>query len=340
MTAVLRSLAPARALPVVVHYELVVTAEENNTLNNFRHSLILILKLLKRVPFPANAFALLGILLILASIRAWSALLFLTGAALFFLATSWYFFLRSSGNEIWYQGDKPPGWWETTLKGQFALGLLFLALFAACCWFLYQTPEAHEFLRGGLRSVGREPGSGSSPPVAVRAALDRGLPGLELGISVEDARKSFKLQEATDPVASLLAKYGKKAAADETIAVNKLLGKQFFRVEPANGRLPKGVNSVEALFANNVLYQIRLHYGSDHVAKVGWQAVTLPYLARYGRPTRDEGSSYSWGDERTRLDIEASGDIVNLFYIDLAIEHALRDYEFKATDLLRRQKQK
>lgn len=170
--------------------------------------------------------------------------------------------------------------------------------------------------------------------------LDRGIPGLQLGMSREQAQKSFKLLEGADPAASLLAEYGDKSGAEETIALNKLVGKQFFNVAPANGPFPKGVETVDARAANNVLYEIGLHYGSDYVARVGWQGITFPYVGRYGNPTKDVGSTYSWEDERTKLEIDASGNIVNVFYTDLAIEYAVTDYEVKAKDLLRQQKQK
>lgn len=63
--------------------------------------------------------------------------------------------------------------------------------------------------------------------------------------------------------------------------------------------------------------------------KIGWEGITYAYVAKYGKPSEDTGSGYVWKDARTRLDIEASGSLINVFFTDEAVEVEVKKEERK-----------
>jgi hypothetical protein len=65
------------------------------------------------------------------------------------------------------------------------------------------------------------------------------------------------------------------------------------------------------------------------VKKIGWADVTYPYVAKYGKPSEDTGSTYVWKDGRTRLEIASSGSVINVFFTDEALEIELKKEERK-----------
>jgi hypothetical protein len=80
------------------------------------------------------------------------------------------------------------------------------------------------------------------------------------------------------------------------------------------------VTSTDAYATHNVVYQIGLHYDETIVKRIGWEGVTYPYVAKFGRPSEDSGSAYVWKDGRTRLEIASSGSVINVFFTDEALE--------------------
>jgi hypothetical protein len=150
--------------------------------------------------------------------------------------------------------------------------------------------------------------------------VSRGITGLELGMTPEQVGQAFSIKEDIDPVAVLLTKYGKQEAGDVVLRQNKALQKGFFRISSSVGKLPDGVTSADVRTTHNVVYQIALHYDETGVKKLGWQGITYPYIAKYGKPAKDTGSGYIWDDGRTRLDIESSGKRISVFFTDQALE--------------------
>jgi hypothetical protein len=159
------------------------------------------------------------------------------------------------------------------------------------------------------------------------ANVPRGIAGLELGMTPEQVGQLFTIKEDMDPVAALLIKYGKPEAGEAVSRQNKALQKRFFRISSGVGELPDKITSADASTTHNVVYQIGFHYDESTVKKVGWQGVTYPYLAKYGKPTKDTGSGYIWDDGRTRLNIETSGSIINVFFTDQALETEVKKSE-------------
>lgn len=153
--------------------------------------------------------------------------------------------------------------------------------------------------------------------------LPRGFPGIELGMTPEQAGGAFLLREDVDPIVSLLGKYGAPDAALKEGRSNESLRKRFFHVEPSKALLPEGVGSGDARSTHGVLYQLGLHYPESYVKENGWRGVTVPYLAQLGSPNTDDGFSYKWEDQRTRIEVALSGSIVNVFYTDRALEKDL-----------------
>jgi hypothetical protein len=157
--------------------------------------------------------------------------------------------------------------------------------------------------------------------------LSRGLAGLELGMTPEQVGQLFTVKEDTDPVAALLTKYGKPEDGNAISQQNKTLKKQYFRISSGVGKLPDGITSADAYSTHGILYQIGLHYDDASMKKLSWKDITYPYLAKYGKPVKDTGSGYVWDDGRSRLDIESSGSMINVFFFDQILETEVKKSE-------------
>ena len=162
---------------------------------------------------------------------------------------------------------------------------------------------------------------------ALTLRVPRGITGLELGMTPEQVGQLFTIKEDIDPLAALLTKYGKPEKGEAISQRNKTLQKEFFRIASGVGELPDGITSADVRTTHRVLYQIGLHYDETSVKKLGWQGITYPYIAKYGKPTKDTGSGYIWDDGRTRLDIESSGSTINIFFTDQTLETEVKKNE-------------
>lgn len=149
--------------------------------------------------------------------------------------------------------------------------------------------------------------------------LPRGITGLELGMTPEQIGQLFTIKEDIDPVAAFLIKYGEPGKGEKLSQQNQALQKQFFRISSGIGKLPEGVTSADVHTTHKIVYQIGLHYDETSVKKVGWQGITDPYIAKYGKPTKDIGSGYIWDDARTRLHID-SGSIIHIIFSDQTLK--------------------
>jgi hypothetical protein len=157
----------------------------------------------------------------------------------------------------------------------------------------------------------------------------RGITGLEVGMTPQQIGQHFIIKEAQDPVVMLLKKYGKPREAEAISRQNEATKKLFFNISSGVSKLPDGVTSADARATHNIAYQIGLHYDEATVKKIGWEGVTYPYLAKYGKPSEDTGSSYIWKDGRTRLEIVSSGSVINVFFTDEALEIEVKKEERK-----------
>jgi hypothetical protein len=157
--------------------------------------------------------------------------------------------------------------------------------------------------------------------------IPRGIPGLELGMSLQQVRASFNLAEALD-------------SADEAGKREiKPTQKRFFRLAPTKGHLLEGISGVEATFAGEVLYNISLQYAEEYEKTVGWQGITYQYLAKFGKPSTDEKSSYGWQDYRTRVQLSwgfaALSDVdKKKFMDDLFMRKSLKEIPSQAPSLV------
>jgi hypothetical protein len=151
-------------------------------------------------------------------------------------------------------------------------------------------------------------------------SIPRGITGLEVGMTTQQIGRLFTLREEQDPVALLLEKYGKPGGSEAVSRQNETIQRRFFRVSSGVGKLPDGVTSADARATHSVVYEIALHYDEANVKKIGWEGITRPYVAKLGKPSADTGSENVWKDARTRLDIEVSGSLINVFFTDEALE--------------------
>jgi hypothetical protein len=158
-------------------------------------------------------------------------------------------------------------------------------------------------------------------------SVPRGITGLEVGMTPEQAGQLFTIKEDQDDVVLLLKKYGKPDEGESVSRQNAKIQKRFFRVSSGVGKFPDGVSSADAHATHNIIYEIGLHYDEATVTKSGWEAITYPYIAKYGKPSEDTGSGNIWKDARTRLDIEASGSFINVFFVDRALEIEVKKEE-------------
>lgn len=171
------------------------------------------------------------------------------------------------------------------------------------------------------------PSASSSKSAAI--SVPRGITGLEVGMTPEQIGQLFTIKEDQDPVAVLLKKYGKPDQGEAVTRENETIQKRFFRISLGVGKLPDGITSADARATHNIVYQIGLHYDEASVKKIGWEGITYPYLAKYGKPSEDTGSGYIWKDGRTRLDVVASASVVNVFFTDEALEIEVKKEERK-----------
>lgn len=157
--------------------------------------------------------------------------------------------------------------------------------------------------------------------------VPRGITGLELGMTPEQVGQLFTIKEDIDPVVALLTKYGKPEDGKAISQQNKTLQKQFFRISSGVGKLQDGITSADVRTTHGVIYKIGLHYDDTSVKKLGWQGITYPYLAKYGKPMKDTGSGYIWDDDRSRLNIESPGSVINVFFTDQMLETEVKKSE-------------
>jgi hypothetical protein len=159
--------------------------------------------------------------------------------------------------------------------------------------------------------------------------VPRGITGLEVGMTPQQIGQLLTIKEAQDPVVMLLKKYGKPDQAVAVSRQNEAIQKRFFTVSPGVGNLPDAVTSADVYVAHNIVYQIGLHFDEAIVKKIGWEGVTYPYVAKYGKPSEDTGSAYAWKDGHTRLEIVSSGSVINVFFTDEALEIEVKKEERK-----------
>lgn len=162
----------------------------------------------------------------------------------------------------------------------------------------------------------------STPP----SSLARGIPGLELGMTPDEIARSFALNEVEEPFATLMGDLVSPEEGANAVNENESVQIRYFEVLPLVEPLPAGASSVSVYTTYDVAYQIGLHYSGPGIE---WERIAFPYVAKYGRPTRDSSSGYVWENERTRLTVDASFSTVNVFFNDLAIQAELDARDFR-----------
>jgi hypothetical protein len=155
-----------------------------------------------------------------------------------------------------------------------------------------------------------------SAPQSVSAPLPRGITGLELGMTPEQVGQLFTVKKHEHHLTALLAKYLKL----EIPGKDKAIPKQYFLLSPGKAKLPEGVMWADIKTAHNNVYRIGLHYEEASVEKIGWNGITSPFLATFGKPSHMTGSEYTWTDDRTRLDIDSTGQTITVYFTDNALE--------------------
>jgi hypothetical protein len=170
---------------------------------------------------------------------------------------------------------------------------------------------------------------GSSPEASAksRPSLDRGTLGISLGMSIQEVRKIFRVQERQDPVVAFLKKVGVDASDKE--AANKVLNKRSFLLTAKGTSFSDGVTSVDVQFVRNSLYQIGVHYAPEYINKIGWLEFVATFVEKFGTPTGGSSSHREWSDEKTRISVAHSGNVVNVHYTDLVAQRLIEEEEFR-----------
>jgi hypothetical protein len=101
---------------------------------------------------------------------------------------------------------------------------------------------------------------------------------------------------------------------------DKTIPRQYFLISPGKAKLPEGVMWADIRTARDKVYRIGLHYEEASVERIGWNGITSPYLAKYGKPSQTTGSEYRWTDDRTGLDIVSTGSTITVYFTDNALE--------------------
>lgn len=155
--------------------------------------------------------------------------------------------------------------------------------------------------------------------------LPRGVGSLEIGISPDRIRSTYMIREDQDPVVALIAKYSDSGRAQGVAESRKTQAIRFFRISSGANPLPEGATSADARSRRDIIYQIALHYLQAGAKSLARDKILSSYLSRFGPPTITRGDGYSWYDGRTRIDVEPNGDVLNVFFTDVAIENAIRE---------------
>jgi hypothetical protein len=167
---------------------------------------------------------------------------------------------------------------------------------------------------------------------SVSAPLPRGITGLELDMTLEQVGQLFTVKKHEHPLTALLAKYLKL----EIPGKEKRIPRQYFLISPGKAKLPEGVMWADIRTSRDKVYRIGLHYEEASVERIGWNGITSPYLAKYGKPSQASGSEYTWTDERTRLDIESTGPTITVYFADNALETDMKKLDKSKFELPRR----
>ena len=187
-------------------------------------------------------------------------------------------------------------------------------------WAIQETQKVHEQ---------KQSPQGSSPDASAksRRSLDRGTLDISLGMSIQEVRKIFRMQERQDPVVAFLKKVGVDASDKE--AANKVLNKRSFLLTVKGTSFPDGVTSVDVQFVRNSLYQIGVHYAPEYINKIGWLEFVATFVEKFGTPTGSSSSHREWSDENTQISIAHSGNVVNVHYTDLVAQRLIEEEEFR-----------
>jgi len=154
-------------------------------------------------------------------------------------------------------------------------------------WAIQETQKVHEQKRS---PQGRSPDASAKS----RQPLDRGTLGISLGMSIQEVRKIFGIQERPDPVVALLKEMGVDASDKE--AANKSLNKRSFLLKLRGTSSPDGVTSVDVQFVRNSLYQIGIHYNHEYIDKIGWLEFVETFVEKFGTPTGGSSSHREWSE--------------------------------------------
>ncbi len=111
-------------------------------------------------------------------------------------------------------------------------------------------------------------------------AINRGILGIKLGMTLDEVKKLFHIEEKEDGMVILMRRYGFDDPEKQT-KINKSLDKKVFNVKDG---LSEGVESIELFSRKNIIYQIALHYGKEYVQKIDWDLFTLSSIEKYGQP--------------------------------------------------------
>ena len=193
----------------------------------------------------------------------------------------------------------------------------FLELSGFCfvfCLIIGCTNEHGEEAKTGNRSL-------SATPTSVH--LQRGIPGLELGMTPEQVGQSFKIDKDRNLLKDLL----KSCLKPEVFSREKAIQKNCFRVSQGRLNLPEGAMWAEMETAHNRVNQIVLHYDEPSVERMGWDGIVSPYVAKYGEPTKNGGSAVNWRENDTRIDIKSSGSTITVYFTDKTLEAEVKRAE-------------
>lgn len=102
-----------------------------------------------------------------------------------------------------------------------------------------------------------------------------------------------------------------------------------FLLMPKGASFPDGMRGVDVEFIWDSLSQIGVHYDPAYINNVGWLEFVATFVEKFGTPTGGSSSQREWSDEKTRISVAYSGNVVNVDYTDLVAQRLINDEEFK-----------
>lgn len=169
--------------------------------------------------------------------------------------------------------------------------------------------------------------------------LPRELLGIKLGLTLNDVRAIYKLQDKGDPVLDFISKFAPddKDIVKEGEIINIVLDKKECVAGDKDNKLPAGVSTIGFHFGRNILYDYTITYSNKNNENVKLADKFFRFLVEFrGNHYSGISSNYFvWEDNNTRISISFPSETITIHVSDKYIANILNTEELYIKDFLR-----